>query len=119
MALFLYAWARAARRTPVVVIEELGFSVVDPALPLGLVHFGEIEEVRIYATLANPVVAFRFHDPDTVRRRAPAAFRLALKGWWRLHHYHVVVQLDHLNDQVAAIQSTALRAGVPVTSELV
>ncbi len=117
--LFLYAWSRSAKRIPVMQIVEKGFVILDPALTLGLVEFSEIQELRIFATLENPMVALQLEHPDQVRRRAPTILRWLLKPVWLFRHYHVVVQLDHLNDQVAAIKSTALKAGIPVTSELI
>ena len=116
--LFFYSWRRAARRVVVLTIEDDGFTVLDPAQPLGLITFDEIEEIRIYALLEHPTIGFRLTDPDRIRRRGPAVLRVLNKPFWTARHYHVVVQLDNLNDQVAAIRSTAARAGIPIRSEL-
>ncbi|MCG8478161.1 MAG: hypothetical protein MI724_03625 [Spirochaetales bacterium] len=117
-ALFLYSWRRSARRIVVLNIEDDGFAVLDPAQPLGLITFEEIEEIRIYALLEHPTIGFRLTDPDRIRRRGPAVLRVLNKPFWTIRHYQVVVQLDNLNDQVAAIRSTAARCGIPVRSEL-
>lgn len=117
--LFMYCWSRASRRIVVLEIEDEGFRVLDPAIPLGLVDYNEIEEIRIYALLAQPTVAYRLHNPETVRRRAPAMLRVLLHLFWLFRHYEIVVQLDHLDDQVAAIKSIAGKHGIPVRSELV
>lgn len=117
-ALFFYAWNRSQRRLVVLVIEEEGFSIQDPALMVGLCRYEEIEEIRIWALAARPMVAFRFHEPDHIRRRAPVLLRAAGKPFWRWRHYHIVVELERLDDQVAAIKSTAARVGIPVRSEL-
>ena len=117
--LFLYSWSRASRRVAVMRIEEIGFDILDPALLLGSIAFEEIEEIRIYAMLAQPTIAFRLHDPDTVRRRGPTVLRALLKVPWRIRHYQLVIQLDHLDDQVAAIKSVAARHGIPIRSELI
>lgn len=116
--LALHAWNRAQRRLVVLVIENEGFSVHDPAIMVGLCRFEEIAEIRIWALSARPLVAFRFHEPDRVRRRAPALLRMAGKPFWHLRHYHIVLELDRLDDQVAAIKSTAARTGIPLRSEL-
>jgi len=118
-ALFLYCWSRASRRVVVLSIEADGIRVMDPAIPLGLVRYDEIEEIRIYAMLAQPTVAFRLHDSETVRRRSPTMVRILLHVFWHLRHYHIVIQLDHLDDQVAAIKSVAAKQGIPVRSELI
>ncbi len=117
--LFFYSWSRASRRVAVIKIEENGLDILDPAIPLGIVRYEEIEEVRIYATLAQPTVAFRLHDPEQVRRRGPMLLRGFLFLLWLIHHYQIAIQLDHLDDQVAAIKSVAARHGIPVRSELI
>lgn len=117
--LFFYAWRRYSQRVEMLRIEDRGFSVQDPALPLGLIEFDEIEEIRIYALLERPTIAFRLHDPDTVRRRAPAFARLTTIVLWQVKSYQVVVELDEWNDQVAAIKSVAVQAGIPIRSELI
>lgn len=117
--LFLYCWSRASRRVAVVSIEDEGFRILDPAIPLGIVEYDEIEELRIYAMLAQPTVALRLHDPETVRRRGPAVLRVLLRALWVFRHYQIVIQLDHLDDQVAAIKSVAATRGIPVRSELI
>jgi hypothetical protein len=117
-ALFFYAWFRSTRRVVVLTIEETGFAVEDPAQTFGLIEFEEIEEIRIYALLEHPMIAFRLHHPDQVRRRGPAVMRVVVKAFWPLQHYQIVVQLDEWNDQVAAIKSVAVRSGIPIRSEL-
>jgi hypothetical protein len=116
--LFFYAWRRFAQRVEVIRIEEHGFSILDPAQPLGLLEFEELEEIRIYALLERPTIAFRLYDPDTVRCRTPAIFRLGAAVLWQVRHYQIVVELDEWNDQVAAIKSVAVKAGIPIRSEL-
>lgn len=118
-ALFFYSWRRSVRRVPVMHIQESGFSVDDPAQPFGLIEFDEIEEIRIYALLEHPMVAFRLHHPDQLRRRGPALLRMITKPAWHLSHYQVVVELDAWDDQVAAVKSVAVKAGVPIRSELI
>lgn len=118
-ALSIYAWSRGSCRTVVLVIHEEGFDIRDPAMPMGLIKFSEIQEVRIFATLEHPLVGLALHKPQEIRRRGPAVLRWLLKPIWMVHTYPIVVQLDGLNDQVMAIKSTALKAGVPVNSELV
>jgi hypothetical protein len=44
--------------------------------------------------------------------------RLFAKPLWSLRHYPIVLQLDAWNDQVAAVKSVAVKAGVPIRSEL-
>lgn len=116
--LFFYAWRRTTRRVVVLQIEEEGFSILDPAQPMGLIRFDEIEELRIYALLERPMVAFRLHEPHQVRRRGPAMIRLFAKPLWSLRHYPIVLQLDAWNDQVASVKSVAVKAGIPIRSEL-
>ncbi|MEX2442553.1 MAG: hypothetical protein WD492_03030 [Alkalispirochaeta sp.] len=118
-ALFFYAWRRFAQRVEVLRIEDKGFSVQDPAQPLGLIEFDEIEEIRIYALLERPTVAFRLQDPDSVRQRTPAIYRIGTNLLWPLRHYQVVVELDEWNDEVAAVKSVAVKAGIPIRSELI
>ncbi len=117
-AIFVYSWRRAVRRVVVLHIQESGFSVDDPAQPFGLIEFDEIEELRIYALMERPVVAFRLHHPDHLRRRGPVLIRAMAKVSWPWRQYHIVVQLDAWNDQVASIKSVAVKAGVPIRSEL-
>ncbi|HKK49901.1 MAG TPA: hypothetical protein VJ932_12455 [Alkalispirochaeta sp.] len=117
--LFFYAWRRFSQRHEVLRIEENGFSVQDPAQPIGLIEFDEIEEMRIYALRERPTVAFRLHDADSVRRRGPALLRCGAKYLWQLRTYQVVVELDAWNDQVAAVKSVAVKAGIPIRSELI
>ncbi len=117
-SLFFYAWYRFSQRREVLRIEEAGFSVQDPAQPLGLIEFDEIEEIRIYALLERPTVAFRLQDADFVRRRGPAMLRWGTKYLWGMRTYHITVELDEWNDQVAAIKSVAVKAGIPIRSEL-
>jgi hypothetical protein len=100
-------------------IDETGFQLHDPTQPFGLIEFDEIEEIRIYALLEHPMVGFRLQDPDLIRRQGPAITRVAVKPVWAMRHYHIVLELDHLNDQVAAIKSVAVRAGIPIRSELI
>ena len=88
------------------------------AQPFGLIEFDEIEELRIYALLERPMIAFRLHHPDRLRRRGPAVLRAVSKMTWPLQHYQVVVELDAWNDQVAAIKSVAVKSGIPIRSEL-
>ncbi len=118
-ALSIYAWTRGACRIVVLVIQEDGFEIRDPAMPLGLIKYTEIQELRIFATLEHPLVGFALHKPHEIRRRGPAVLRWLLKPVWTIRPYPIVVQLDGLNDQVMAIKSTALKAGIPVNSELV
>ena len=117
--LLVFAWSRASRRTVVLTIEEEGFCVCDPAISLGVLAFEEIAAIRIYATLERPMVGFAIQDPARLRRRMPIVMRLVLVPVWWTRRYQVIIELDRFNDQVAAIQSTALRAGIPVISELV
>lgn len=117
--LFFYAWRKSSRRVVVLRIQEEGFSIDDPAQPFGVIPFHEIEEIRIYALLEYPMVAFRLHNPDHLRRRGPVLLRMISKPMWHLSHYQIVVQLDAWNDQVASIKSVATRTGIPVRSELV
>lgn len=119
LVLLLFACFRAVQRTVVMTIEAEGFCFCDPAISLGLVDFDQIEEIRIYATLARPVVAFRLLDPGLLRRRLPLTMRTVLGLIWRTRRYQVVTELDRFNDQVAAVRSTAIKAGIPVVSELV
>jgi hypothetical protein len=44
--------------------------------------------------------------------------RVLVKPIWRFRHYQIILQLDDLDDQVAAIKSVAVRVGIPVRSEL-
>jgi hypothetical protein len=118
-ALFLYSWNRASRRVAVATIGEDGFSIKDPALLIGSIAFEEIEEIRIYAMRAHPTVAFRLHTPDLVRRRAPTLVRVTLRPVWLVRHYQIVLQLDNLDDQIAAIKSVAAKHGIPIRSELI
>ncbi|MFW5694115.1 MAG: hypothetical protein ACOCYB_03025 [Alkalispirochaeta sp.] len=117
--LFFYAWRRFAQRSEVLRIEDSGFSVEDPAQPFGLIEFDEIEEIRIYALLERPTVAFRLYDPNAVRRRGPATLRIGASILWHMRTYQIVVELDEWNDQVAAIKSVAVKAGIPIRSELI
>lgn len=117
--LFLYAWRRSVRRVVVMRIAEEGFVIEDPAQPFGLLGFEEIEEIRIYALLERPMVAFRLHDPDRLRRRGPALLRMLVKAVWPLRHYQVLIQLDSWDDQVGAVKSVAVKAGIPIRSELI
>lgn len=116
--LAVYAFRRSTRRTEILFIADDGFRLTDPAQPLGLVRYEEIEEIRIYALHNNPMIGIRLSDPDPIRRRGPAMMRILVKPLWRIRHYHVVLELDGLNDQVAAIKSVAVRMGIPVRSEL-
>lgn len=118
-ALSLYAWQRFSRRTEVLRIMDNGFAIQDPAQPLGLIEFDEIAEIRIYALLERPRIAFQLHTPHSVRCRAPVIFRLATLFIWQMRHYQVVVELDEWNDQLVAIKSVAVRAGIPIRSELI
>jgi hypothetical protein len=117
--LLVFSWSRASRRTVVLTIEEDGFCVCDPAIALGVLAFDEIAAIRIYATLERPMVGFAIQDPTLLRRRMPIVMRLLLVPLWWTRRYQVVVELDRFNDQIAAIKSTALKAGIPVISELV
>lgn len=117
--LSVYAWTRSARRTPVMTIEEQGFCICDPAIALGLLPFEEIQEIRIYATLERPRVAFRLQDPHQLGGRAPLMVRAVLQPLWMVRRYQVVLELDRFNDQIMAIKTTAIKAGIPVVSELV
>ena len=114
-----FAWVRSARRTAVMLIEEHGFCICDPAFAPGLLPYEQIEEIRIYATLERPMVAFRMHDPAFLRARTPVVMRIVLQPVWAFRRYQIVLELDRFNDQVAAIKSTAFKAGIPVVSELV
>ena len=114
-----YAWSRSVRRTAVMTIEEQGFCICDPAIALGLLPFEEIQEIRIYATLAHPMVAFRLQDVEYLKKRTPLVMRVILQPLWAVRRYQVVLELDRFNDQIAAIKSTALKAGITVVSELV
>lgn len=114
-----YAWVRTIRRTIIMKIEDRGFSICDPACALGLLPYEEIEEIRIYATLERPMVGFRVHDSAFILRRTPAVMRVLLLPAWTFRRYQVVLELDCFNDQIIAIKSTALKAGIPVVSELV
>ncbi len=117
--LAVYAWSRAVRRTVVMTIEDEGFCVCDPAIAPGLLRYEEIQEIRIYATLERPMVAFRVYNQRTLKRHTPLVMRLVLQPLWTVRRYQVILELDRFNDQVAAIKSTALKAGIPVVSELV
>lgn len=118
-ALSWHALVRAFRRVAVLRIDEDGLAVTDPALNLGVIAWEEIAVIRIHATLLEPTVALRLNHPDIIRRRAPAAVRLLLKPLWALSHFQVTVQLENLDDQVAALKSAAVSHGVPVISELI
>ena len=109
--LFVYSVWRAHQRIPVLEIREEGFFVCDPAQPYGIIHYEEIEEVRIYATLARPRIGVRLSAPPRVRRRGPISFRLFAKAVWPWQRYHIVIQLDEWNDQVASIKSVCAKAG--------
>ena len=113
-----YAWHRSSRRIDIMHITDDGFFLTDPAQPLGLIRYEEIEELRIHALHSHPIIGFRLVEPDRIRRRGPAMMRVFVKPLWRLRLYQVVVELDGLNDQVAAIKSVAVRTGIPVRSEL-
>jgi hypothetical protein len=113
-----YAWRRSTRRMDILHITDDGFLLTDPAQALGLIRYDEIEELRIHALHNHPIVGFRLLEPDHIRRRGPAIMRVIIKPVWRYRHYQVLVELDDLNDQVAAIKSVAVRAGIPVRSEL-
>lgn len=115
----LYSWTRSVRRTVVMTIEERGFCICDPAIALGLLPYEEIQEIRIYATLERPMVAFRPNAISLVSRRIPLVMRIVLYPLWAFRRYPIVLELDRFNDQIAAIKSTALKAGIPVVSELV
>lgn len=117
--LAVYAWSRSARRTAVMTIEDEGFCICDPAIALGLLPFEEIQEIRIYATLERPLVAFRLLDPRRLGKRTPLVMRIVLRPLWAVRRYQVVLELDRFNDQIMAIKTTALKAGIPVVSELV
>lgn len=117
--LFLFSWYQAARRSVVMTIREDGFALCDPAVALGMLRFEEIQEIRIYATLDRPKVAFQVREPRTLRCREPWLLRLALFPLWTLRRYQIVLELDRFNDQIMAIKTTALKAGIPVVSELV
>lgn len=116
--LTVYAWRRCSRRIEVMRITDVGFNVTDPAQPLGLIRYEEIEELRIYALHSVPTVGIRLTEPDHIRRRGPAIMRLITKPIWMLRHYQVILELDGLNDQVAAIKSVAVKMGIPIRSEL-
>lgn len=119
-AIGLAAGVGSVRRVPVMLIEAEGFAIVDPAIPIGIVRYDEVESIRIYATLAQPVVALRLKDASAVRRRSPVVLRFVLAPVWAPRHYQIVLQLsDGIDDQVSAITSVALRHRIPVTSELV
>ncbi len=113
-----YSLQRSLRRIEVLRILDDGFSITDPAQPFGNVGFDGIEEVRIFALHAKPRVGFRLSDPDQIRRQGPVMTRIVVKPLWRIRQYQIVVELDELNDQVGAIKSVAVRAGIPVRSEL-
>ncbi len=113
-----YAFLRSQRRIAILYIRDDGFLLIDPAQALGIIQYDEIEELRIYALHARPQIGFRLLDPDCVRRRGPAMMRLFIKPIWKYRQYHIIVELDQLNDQVAAIKSVAVRMGIPVRSEL-
>jgi hypothetical protein len=113
-----YAWRRSTLRTDILHITDDGFLLTDPAQTLGLIRYDEIEELRIHALHSHPIVGYRLLEPDHIRRRGPAIMRVIVKPIWRLRHDQVVVELDGLNDQVAAIKSVAVRTGIPVRSEL-
>jgi len=116
--LFAYSWSKGRRRHVLIQICEDGFEFVDPAIAVGLVHWEEIEEVRIYATLQRPMVAFSMHDPRHVRRRLPLLIQPFSGAIWGMRKYQFTLQLDNLDDQVAAISSVAARHGIVVVSEL-
>lgn len=116
--LSVYAWRRCSRRIAILRITEDGFVLTDPAQHLGLVRYGEIEELRIYALHSLPTIGIQLTEPDRIRRRGPMIMRLVTKPIWRFRHYHIILELDGLNDQVAAIKSVAVRMGIPVRSEL-
>ena len=78
--LFLYSWRRATKRVVVMQIEDTGFAVVDPTQHFGLIEFDEIDEIRIYALLEQPMVAFRLADPNPVRRRGAGHGEIHGKG---------------------------------------
>ena len=117
--LFLHAWWRSVRRIVVMEIVVEGFVIHDPAGVLPMVHWEEMSEVRIHATLEHPLVAIRLANPRDMRARMALLPRLFVGLWWPLQRYHLTVQLDHLDDQVAAVSAAARRHGVPVRSELV
>lgn len=116
--LTVYAWRRCTRRIEVMRITDNGFRLTDPALTLGLIRYEEIEELRIYALHSVPTVGIRLAEPDHIRRRGPAIMRLFTKPIWKIRHYQVILELDGLNDQIAAIKSVAVKMGIPVRSEL-
>lgn len=118
-ALFIYSWSKGRRRHVLLNICTDGFEFVDPAIAAGLVTWEEISEVRIYATLERPIVAFSLHDPRAIGRRLPYLNRYVTGILWGMHHHQFSIQLDNLDDQVGAISSVATKHGVVVVSELV
>ena len=116
--LTVHSLRRAVHRIAVLHITDTGFVFTDPAQTFGLVEFDEIEELRIYALPEKPLVGVRFVEPDHIRRRGPVVMRVLVKPIWRFRHYQIILQLDDLDDQVAAIKSVAVRVGIPVRSEL-
>ncbi|WP_157703072.1 hypothetical protein [Alkalispirochaeta alkalica] len=118
-ALFFFSWYQAARRSVVMTIGDEGFALCDPAVALGLLRFEDIQEIRIYATLDRPRVAFQIREPGALRCREPLLLRLALCPVWAVRRYQIVLELDRFNDQIMAVKTTALKAGIPVVSELV
>lgn len=117
--LFGAAWSRATKTVAVLKIEHDGLVVCDPALPLGLIEWDNISEIRVYATQARPVVAIGLTDRNVVRRAGPCLLRIALKPIWALRRYPVALQLADIDDQIAALRSVALQRGIPFVSELV
>ena len=117
--LFAGVWARAAKTVAVLRIEHDGLFVCDPALPLGLIGWDNISEIRVYAAQAHPIVGLGLTDRNVVRRAGPSLLRVALKPIWAFHRYPVALQLANVDDQIAALRSVALRHGIPFVSELV
>ena len=113
-----YALRRGSRRTEVMRITDGGFAITDPAQSFGTIRYEEIEELRIYALRTHPTIGFRLAEPDRIRRRGPAVLRVMIKPIWKFRHYQIVLELDQFNDQVAAIKSVAVRAGIPIRTEL-
>ncbi len=116
--IFSYSWSRGRKRHILLYLIDDGIEFVDPAIALGLVRWEELEEIRIYATLARPVVAFALQNPREVRRRLPFLMLVFSGLIWGIRRYQFTIQLDNLDDQVSALSSVATKKGVPVVSEL-